>query len=124
MTKLKTLATIAASTLAIGGATVATTASAQPWHHNYHNEYNDNRLTTSYVDGLGWKIDNARSRGMISWRQARDLHSQLREVQPLAWRYQNGQARPWEVRRLEAVVNRIDSVTQGYAYNTRRPYWR
>jgi len=49
---------------------------------------------------------------------------QLARVQPLAWRAQTGQARPWEVRRLEHVVNRIDSLTQGYAYNMRRPYYR
>ena len=124
MTKLKILAAVAASTLALGATTVATTASAQPWNHDYHNDYRDNRLTTNYVDRLSWKIDNAQSRGVISWRQARDLHMQLREVQPLAWRYERGQARPWEVRRLENVVDRIDSITQGYAYNMRRPYWR
>ena len=120
MTKLKTLAMIAASTLAIGG--VATTAAqAQPWHHSY----SDNRLTTSYVDGLAWKIDSAAQRGVISWNQARDLHGQLRSVQPLAWRAQNGQARPWEVQRLETVVNRIDGLTSGYAYNMRRDRdWR
>ena len=130
MTKLKTLAMIAASTLALGGA-AATAAQAQPWHnydrdHGYMNRgYNDNRLTTSYVDGLAWKIDSAAQRGVISWSQARDLHGQLRSVQPLAWRAQNGQARPWEVQRLETVVNRIDGLTSGYAYNMRRDRnWR
>lgn len=127
MTKIKTLATIAASTLAIGGAAV-TTAQAQPWRH-YDNDYgrnyvHDSRLTTSYVDGLQWKINNAARNGVISWVQARDLRMQLRSVQPIAYRVQTGQARPWEVNRLEAVVNRIDSLTQGYAYNHRRPYWR
>lgn len=121
MTKLKTIAAITASTLAIGGAAV-TTAQAQPWHHGYDNHYSDSRLTTSYVDGLDWKITNAAQHGRISWNQARDLRSQLRSVQPLAYRVQTGQARPWEVNRLEAVVNRIDGLTQGYAYNTRR--WR
>jgi len=120
MTKLKILAAAAASTLALGGATVATTAQAQPYYHGY----SDSRLNTAYVNHLGWKIDRARERGMISWRQARDLHMQLASVQPLAWRAQTGQARPWEVRRLENVVNRIDSLTQGYAYNMRRPYYR
>jgi hypothetical protein len=120
MTKLKTCAAIVASTLALGGGLAATSASAQPWRHSYA----DNRLTTSYVDGLAWKIDNARSHGRISWREARDLHQQLRSVQPLAWRVQTGQARPWEVRRLETVVNRIDGLTQGYAYNMRHGYRR
>ena len=125
MTKLKMIAAAAASTIAIGGMAV-TTAQAQPWRH-YDNDYNrgyvhDSRLTTSYVDGLQWKINNAARNGVISWGQARDLRMQLRSVQPIAWRVQTGQARPWEVNRLEAVVNRIDSLTQGYAYNTRR--WR
>jgi hypothetical protein len=125
MTKLKTIAAVAATTLLMGGAAV-TTAQAQPWRH-YDNHYNrgyvnDSRLTTSYVDGLEWKINNAAQHGQISWREARDLRAQLRTVQPLAYRVQTGQARPWEVSRLEAVVNRIDGLTSGYAYNTRR--WR
>lgn len=126
MTKLKTIAAIAASAIAIGG-TVVSTANAQPWDHDRYyggrDHYSDNRLTTSYVDGLQWKINNAARNGVISWDQARDLRMQLRSVQPIAWRAQNGQARPWEVNRLEAVVNRIDSLTSGYAYNN-RPYWR
>jgi len=120
MTKFKTIAAIAASAIAIGG-TAVSTASAQPWRYEHSA---DNRLTTSYVDGLQWKINNAARQGMISWDEARDLRAQLRSVQPIAWRVQNGQARPWEVNRLEAVVNRIDSLTQGYAYNTNRPYYR
>ena len=120
MTKLKTILAIAASAIAIGGAAVST-ANAQPWRHDY---YSDNRLTTSYIDGLQWKINNAARDGRISWGEARDLRAQVRSVQPIAWRAQNGQARPWEVNRLEAVVNRVDSLTSGYAYNTPRPYWR
>jgi len=117
MTKLKMIAAAAASTLMLGGATVATTAQAQPWHQHYSGR--DSRLMTPYVDGLAWKIDNAARTGRISWREARDLHAELRAVQPLAWRYQTGQARPHEVNRLERVVNRIDGLTQGYAYNMR-----
>lgn len=121
MTKLKTLAAVAASTIALGGAAV-TTAQAQPWHHAYA----DNRLTTSYVDGLDWKITNAARNGAISWGQARELRMELRRVQPLAWRVETGQARPWEVNNLERVVDRIDNLTSGYAYNQPRyrPYWR
>lgn len=121
MTKMKTLAAIAASTVAISGIGI-TAAQAQPWHHGYYSDARDSRLMTPYVDGLAWKIDNARNQGRISWREARDLHAQLRSVQPLAYRYQTGQARGYEVQRLARVVNRIDSLTQGYAYNLRRPY--
>lgn len=120
MTKLKTCAAIVASTLALSGGLAATSANAQPWHHRYA----DNRLTTSYVDGLNWKIDNAARYGRISWREARNLHAQVRSVQPLAWRVQTGAARPWEIRRVENVVNRVDRITQGYAYNTRHDDWR
>lgn len=131
MTKLKTIAAIAASTMALGGIAV-TSAQAQPWHHGYYSDQGrydegyrgDSRLTTSYVDGLEWKINNAAQHGQISWGQARDLRMQLRSVQPLAYRVETGQARPWEVQRLEAVVNRIDGITSGYASNYRRPYWR
>ncbi|MDE2487951.1 MAG: hypothetical protein KGO51_11180 [Alphaproteobacteria bacterium] len=122
MTKMKMMAAVAASTIALGGATVATTAQAQPWR--YEHAYNrDNRLMTPYVDGLAWKIDNAARQGRISWPQARQLHAQLRSVQPLAYRYQTGQARPWEVNRLERVVDHIDNLTRGYAYNGYRR-WR
>ena len=124
MTKLKMIAAVAASTLALGGATVATTAQAQPWHHGYMVDRGDSRLMTPYVDGLAWKINNAARQGRISWWQARRLHAELRSVQPLAYRYQTGQARPWEINRLENVVNRIDSLTQGYAYNMRHRYDR
>jgi hypothetical protein len=120
MTKMKTYAAILASTLAIGATGAATSAAAQPWHHSYA----DSRLTTSYVDGLQWKINHAAQIGRISWRQARELRAELRTVQPLAYRVETGAARPWEVRRLEQVVNRIDNLTQGYAYNMRRPYYR
>ena len=122
MTKLKTLAAIAASTLALSGV-AATTASAQPWAYNH---YSDSRLTISYVNSLDWKIINAARHGTISWGQAREMRAELRSVRPLAWRVENGRAQPWEARRLERVVDRIDSMTQGYAYNTPRyrPYWR
>jgi hypothetical protein len=123
MTKLKTFAAIAASTIAIGGAAVST-AQAQPWRHGYSDYQGDNRLTTSYVDGLQWKINNAARQGVISWADARDLRAQLRSVQPLAYRVETGQARPGEVNRLAAVVNRIDSITSDYAYNSRPPYYR
>jgi hypothetical protein len=129
MTKLKTIAAIAASTLALGGAAMATTAQAQPWNHgNYdrsydHRGYNgDSRLTTSYVDGLDWKIQNAARYGRISWRDARDLRGQLQSMKPIAWRVQTGEARPWEVNRLQQFVNRVDALTSGYAQNNRR--WR
>src|SRR5579884_1331107 len=109
MTKLKMFTAVAASTMAIAGFAM-TAAHAQPW-------MGDSRLNTSYVDGEAWKIDNAARNGVISWGEARDLHNQLTSVQPLAWRVQTGQARPYEVRRLEMVVNRIDNLTSRYAYN-------
>ena len=116
MTKLRILSAVAASAMAVSGVAM-TTANAQPW-------YGDNRLNTSYVDGEAWKIDNAASHGVISYGQARQLHRELASVQPLAWRAQTGQAAPYEVRRLESVVNQIDTMTSGYAMNNARRYDR
>jgi len=116
---------IGASALALSAASTMT-AQAQPWNHygrTYDRGY-DSRLNTSYVDSLDWKITNAAKTGEISWNQARDLRSQLRSVQPLAYRVQTGQARGYEVERLRAVVNRIDAATSRYAYNDRRYYRR
>src|SRR4051794_12298938 len=114
MTKLKTFAAIAASTMALTGVTV-TAAQAQPWNHDryYGQRYenHDSRLSTSYVDGLDWKINNAAQQGRLSWRDARGLRGQLQQMKPIAWRVQTGQARPWEVNRLEQFVNRVDALT-------------
>jgi len=124
MRKFKFIALIGASALAVSAASTVT-AQAQPWR--YHAVASDSRLTTSYVDSLDWKITNAAQRGLISWNEARDLRAELRSVQPLAYRNQTGQARPFEIRRLENTVSRIEAATSRYAANDRRydrGYWR
>lgn len=121
MRKTKLLALIGASALAVSAASTMS-AQAQPWGYHGAPAY-DSRLNTSYVDSLDWKITNAAQRGVISWGQARELRGELRAVQPLAYRNQTGQARPWEVRRLENTVSRIEQMTNSYAYNDRRD-WR
>ena len=63
MRKIKMFALIGASALALS-ATSTESAQAQPW--GYHNQAYSGRLTTSYVDGLDWKITNAAQRGVIS----------------------------------------------------------
>jgi hypothetical protein len=84
----------------------------------YHQDYRTGRLTTPYVDSLDWKIVNAAREGRISWGEARDLRREFREVQPIAWRVQTGEARPWEVARLDRVVSRIEAAVGrgGYAW--------
>jgi hypothetical protein len=97
-------------------AAAAAPAAAQPWRDGGHgryehrNDYRDGRLTTSYVDGLEWKINNAAQYGRISWGEARELKREFREVQPLAWRVQTGAARPWEVQRLDRAVSHIEQA--------------
>ena len=128
MNKLKIMTAAGAATLMAVGA-MATSASAQPSRY-YDRDYGvtyetyGNRLTTSYVDSLEWKIDNAARNRVISWGEARNLKAELRQIQPLAYRVQTGQASRWEVRRLNAGVNRIEAATTRYAYNDRypRPY--
>ena len=105
---------IVASSLALamtGG--VASIAQAQPGRYYEHRfDRRNDRLSTSYVDSLNWQINNAARHGRISWRQARDLQDDLNRVKPLAYRYETGQARPWEVNRLERTVDRIDSAVR------------
>ena len=124
MTKLKLMAAIGATALMIGG-TVATTAAAQPgryYERGYDRDYNHNynqggQLTTSYVDSLEWRINNS----PIPRGQRRALLMELRQIQPLAWRVQTGQASRWEYNRLAQGVNRIERATQ-YASNDDRRY--
>lgn len=101
--------------LAVLGAVAAAAApaAAQSWRGpeayrdgGYQEGYG--RPVTAYVDGLDWKIVNAARQGRISWDEARDLRHQFREVQPIAWRLQTGEASPWERARLERTVSRIE----------------
>lgn len=120
MKMLKTLSIVGASALALGAVTATPTA-AQPWRAP-HVTY-ERPLTTSYVDSLNWRIDNATRMGEISPRQARDLHMQLRQVQRIAWRVESGQASRWEYNRLANVVNRIERMTDvSYARRGSPPY--
>jgi len=113
MTKMKFMAAVGAAALMMTGV-AATTASAQPWRD--HGAYGG-QLTTGYVDSLEWRINEAARNRAISWGEARQLLAQLRQVQPLAWRVETGQASQWEYRRLVNTVNRIERRTAGYAYN-------
>lgn len=117
MNKLKYIAAAGASALLLAGG-IAAPASAQPWR-NY--DAPQSHLTTSYVDSLEWRINNAAWEGRISRGQQRVLLRELRAVQPLAWRVETGQASGWEYRRLSEAVNRIEAATDTYARYGRYP---
>jgi len=107
MNSLKNIIIASATALTMTGM-AAGMAQAQPgrYYDRGHDQRVD-RLSTSYVDSLDWKIQNAAQHGRISWREAQDLKGDLNRVKPLAWRYQTGQARPGEINRLERTVDRI-----------------
>jgi hypothetical protein len=115
---MKKLLLSLAAVAALGA--VAAPAAAQSWgdHGRYHHRgYSNSRLDTAYVDSLDWKISNAAQEGRISWGEARGLRDELRQVQPIAWRLQTGQAGGWEAQRLERTVARIESaVNRGPRY--------
>lgn len=118
---MKKLLLSLAAVAALGAA--AAPAAAQSWgdHSRYDHRgdqrYGDGRLGTAYVDSLDWKINNAAQEGRISWGEARGLRDELRQVQPIAWRVQTGQASGWEAQRLERTVARIESaVNRGPRY--------
>lgn len=124
MRKTKFMTAIAASALMLTGA-MATAAAAQPWRDRgpvYDNHRGD--LTSSYVDGLEWRLSNAAREGRIPWGQARELQRELRMVQPLAWRVETGRASQWEHRRLSNVVNRIEAATNNYPRYSDNRRWR
>jgi len=104
MTPLKNIIIATTAVLALGA--VSGVAQAQPGR--YYDYGRQDHLSTGYVDSLDWKIRNAARQGRIDWGEARDLQNQLNQVKPLAYRYQTGQARQWEVNRLERTVDRID----------------
>ncbi|MDB5447659.1 MAG: hypothetical protein JWQ97_2976 [Phenylobacterium sp.] len=126
---MKTILLSLAAVAALGA--VAAPAAAQPWrggHDDYqrHETYAPSRLTTPYVDGLEWKINNAAQEGRISWGEARELRAQFRQVQPIAWRVQTGEANRWETERLDRVVSRIEQAVNGrrYGYDRGDYGWR
>ncbi len=107
MNSLKKIIIASATALTMTGV-AASVAQAQPGrYYDRGFDRRADRLSTSYVDSLDWKIDNAARHGRISWREAQDLKGELNRVKPLAWRYQTGEARPWEINRLERTVDRI-----------------
>jgi hypothetical protein len=125
MLSIKKFMIVSAAAAAMAGS-AAGVANAQPgryydrgdYNHRYEERYDrrvdrGDRLSTSYVDGLQWRIDNAARMGRISWREANLMKGDLNAVKPIAWRYQTGQARQWEVNRLQRTVDRIDSEIRG-----------
>lgn len=104
-------------------AAAAAPAAAQHWRDDgqrYERRHGgDTRLNTSYVDSLEWKINNAAREGRISWGEARQLMREFREVQPLAWRVQQGEASRWEQNQLARTVDRIEHAVNSYRGNRR-----
>lgn len=114
---MKKLLLSLAAVAAVGAA--AAPAAAQGWGYDHrdhytYNGYGGGRLDTSYVDSLEWKINNAAQEGRISWGEAQSLRTQLRQVQPIAWRVQTGQANGWEAERLQRTVSRIENAVNSY----------
>jgi len=70
------------------------------------------KLKTPYVDGLEWKIQNARRSGQITADQAKTLTAQQRQLHALSWAYQSGTATAEQVKQLRAGVDEIDDVTR------------
>jgi hypothetical protein len=129
MSKLKNFAAVGVTAIVMAGAVAAPTM-AQPYG-NYDRGYNNagrgyqnynSNLTSSYVDSLEWRINNAAQESRLSWQQARQLRAQLRQIQgPAIYRVETGRASQGEYRRVSNVVRRIEAATQGYARNDRSP---
>jgi len=120
---MKTL--LVSLTAAAALAAAVSPAAAQYYQRGYQQGYVPQaQANTSYVDSLDWKITNAAQQGRISWQQARELRGELRQVQPIAYRVQTGQANEWQRERLDRTVARIERAVSGYARNDRDYRWR
>lgn len=132
MYNIRNISAAGFASIVMAGAIVAP-AMAQPYgnyQHGYDNgrrEYQDagratvgRNLTSSYVDSLEWRINNAAQQGRISRFEARRLLSDLRQIQgPAIYRVENGRATDWEIRHVSSIVSRIQAATEGYASNGR-----
>jgi hypothetical protein len=127
MNSLKKIIIASSAALTMTGV-AASIANAQPYRYYGDRSYSDryygagieerrerrtDRLTTAFVDSLNWRVQNAAREGRINWREAQRLQNDLNSVKPLAWRYQNGQARQWEVDRLQQTVDRVTDELRG-----------
>lgn len=70
----------------------------------------DAHLTSGYVDGLFWKLDNAVNEGRLAPRRAEQLKRELREVQELGYPVETGRATRWERQQLAQTVAKIDQA--------------
>jgi hypothetical protein len=125
MTKLKMIVPAAAALIMTGIAAAPTMAQPYGYDHGGYRGgnggYAGRHLTSSYVDSLEWRINNAAQQGQISGREAGRLIGDLRQIQgPMIYRVENGQASNGEVRHVSNVVSRIESETSRYADNGRR----
>jgi hypothetical protein len=116
-----------AATTALAAA--AAPAAAQSWRGDNDRDYRDNgrgyatsQRTTSYVDSLEWQINNAVQERRISRGEARQLLSDLRQVQPIAWKVQTGRASGWERQQLERTVQRIQQAVNDRGRRDRRDH--
>ncbi len=92
---------------------------------NYRSgRFNESHLTSGYVDGLFWKLDNAVAEGRISRGHAQQLKRELRQVQELGHPVETGQASRWERQRLAQTVARIDDALYGRGGERRGGYRR
>ena len=108
------------SLAAVGAiAAAASPAAAQSWpgygppdagrpYQDRYDGYRGPDRPAGYVDNLDWKINNAAREGRISWDEARELHGEFRDVQPIAWRVRTGRASRWEAVRLDRTLAHIE----------------
>jgi hypothetical protein len=82
----------------------------------------DYHLTSGYVDGLFWKLDNAAQEGRMSRREAVQLKRELRQVQEFANPVETGRASNWQYQSLQRTVARIDQALNSGGYRADNRY--
>ena len=105
-------------TAAAALAAAVTPAAAQPWrdHDSYYGGYGhrggDN--SSSEIRAQDWRIREAVQQGRISHGEARQLMDELRQLQPLAWRLENGRWNNWDYQQLARGLGHVQAMLNVY----------
>jgi hypothetical protein len=102
-----------AATLAAAAAPVA----AQPWRDrdSYADDYGHRTQdSASQLRAQEWRIRDAAQEGRISGGEARRLLDELRPLQPVAWRLDNGRWNNWDYQQLSRGLGHIQASLNVY----------
>ena len=113
--------------LSLAAVSALTAAAAPAFAQPHRGDYG--RQEGGRAEMLEMRIERAAERHQISWREARNLRAELREVRQMEWRYsRDGRLSGWERADLDRRFDRVQALLRversdrdyGYGYGYRR----